>query len=90
MVDSTCCGALLSAMWLAQVGLRGGKRRAPWSDGGWCDREGLRTPSGRALTDEWWRNVLANPTNAGLVGYHRKRGGTELHKAAFRDSSHGR
>jgi len=44
---------------------------------------GLRTPSGRALTDEWWRNVLANPTNAGLVGYHRKRGGTELHKAAF-------
>ncbi len=29
------------------------------------------------------RNVLANLTNAGLVGYHRKRAGTELHKGAF-------
>jgi hypothetical protein len=27
----------------------------------WADREGYRTPRGRALTDEWWRNVLANP-----------------------------
>ena len=28
-------------------------------------------------------NVLANPLNAGYVGYRRKRGGTELRKAAF-------
>ncbi len=49
----------------------------------WADREGYRTPRGRALTDEWWRNVLANPLNAGYVGYRRKRGGTELRKAAL-------
>jgi hypothetical protein len=49
----------------------------------WADREGYRTPRGRSLTDEWWRNVLANPLNAGYVGYRRKRGGTELRKAAL-------
>jgi hypothetical protein len=38
----------------------------------WSSRSGYRTPSGRSLTDEWWRNVLANPLNAGLVGYRRK------------------
>ena len=27
----------------------------------WSEREGHRTPHGRSLTDEWWRNVLANP-----------------------------
>ena len=49
----------------------------------WSEREGHRTPLGRRLTDEWWRNVLANPLNAGFVGYRRKRGGKELRKAAF-------
>lgn len=49
----------------------------------WADREGYRTPRGRALTDERWRNVLANPLNAGYVGYRRKRGGTELRRASF-------
>jgi len=49
----------------------------------WANREGFRTPRGRALTDEWWRNVLANPMNTGYLGYRRKRGGTELRKAAF-------
>lgn len=49
----------------------------------WADREGYRTPRGRALTDEWCRNVLGNPLNAGYVGYRRKCGGTELRKAAF-------
>ena len=49
----------------------------------WCEREGYKTPSGRRLTDEWWRNVLSNPLNAGYVGYHRKRGGSELRRASF-------
>ncbi len=49
----------------------------------WASREGYRTPRGRALTDEWWRNVLANPMNAGYLGYRRKRGGTELRRASF-------
>jgi site-specific DNA recombinase len=49
----------------------------------WCRKEGLRTPSGRPLTDEWWRATLANPLNAGYVGYRRKRGGRELRKASF-------
>jgi DNA invertase Pin-like site-specific DNA recombinase len=49
----------------------------------WSDREGHRTPRGRSLTDEWWRNVLGNPLNAGYVGYRRKRGGTELRRATF-------
>ncbi len=49
----------------------------------WAAAEGHRTPQGRALTDEWWRNVLANPLTAGFVGYHRKRGGKELRRAAF-------
>jgi DNA invertase Pin-like site-specific DNA recombinase len=49
----------------------------------WADRDGHRTPSGRHLTDEWWRNVLANPLNAGYVGYRRKKGGKELRRASF-------
>ena len=49
----------------------------------WSRKEGLRTPSGRALTDEWWRATLASPLNAGYVGYRRKRGGRELRKASF-------
>ena len=49
----------------------------------WSEREGHRTPRGRALTDEWWRNVLGNPLNAGYLGYRRKRGGSELRKASF-------
>jgi hypothetical protein len=48
-----------------------------------ADRDGHRTPSGRRLTDEWWRNVLANPLNAGYVGYRRKKGGKELRRASF-------
>jgi len=81
-------GAVLPHPELAPVVLDGAHRYATGRVGfgelaRWCEREGLRTPSGRALTDEWWRNVLANPTNTGLVGYHRKRGGTELIKAEF-------
>jgi DNA invertase Pin-like site-specific DNA recombinase len=53
----------------------------------WGQREGYRTPAGRALTDEWWRNTLTNPLNAGYVAYRRKRartrGGAELRKAAL-------
>ena len=49
----------------------------------WSEREGYRTPSGRPLSDEWWRNTLANPLNAGYVAYRRKRGGKELRSAAF-------
>ncbi len=49
----------------------------------WCEREGLHTPKGRPLTDEWWRNALGNPTNTGLVAYHRKRRGKEMVQAAF-------
>ena len=49
----------------------------------WAAREGFRTPRGRILTDEWWRNALANPMNAGYLGYRRKRGGTELRRASF-------
>ncbi|CAN5130553.1 hypothetical protein BH18CHL2_BH18CHL2_03160 [soil metagenome] len=84
----TADGVVLPHPELSATVLEGARRYATGRQGfgdlaRWCDREGLRTPSGRALTDEWWRNVLANPTNAGLVGYHRKRGGKELHKAAF-------
>jgi DNA invertase Pin-like site-specific DNA recombinase len=38
----------------------------------WSANKGYTTPSGRRLTDEWWRNTLANPLNAGLVAYRRK------------------
>lgn len=47
----------------------------------WALQSGYRTPKGRALTDEWWRNQLANPLNAGYVGYHRKRGISELRRS---------
>ena len=73
---------------LAPVVLEGFRRYATGRTGmgelaRWSRREGLRTPSGRSLTDEWWRATLANPIAAGWVGYRRKRGGTELRKAAF-------
>jgi site-specific DNA recombinase len=81
-------GAILPHPELSAVVLDGARRYATGRVGfgdlaRWCEREGIRTPSGRALTDEWWRNSLANPTNAGYVGYHRKRGATELRRAAF-------
>lgn len=50
----------------------------------WADAEGYRTPSGRRLSREWWRNTLRNPMCAGYLIYRRKKGkGHELHKASF-------
>lgn len=49
----------------------------------WSNEQGHRTPAGRRLTKEWWRNTLRNPLCAGYVGYRRKQGGRELRKAAF-------
>ena len=49
----------------------------------WSDEQGHRTPAGRRLSKEWWRNTLRNPMCAGYVGYHRKRGGKELQRGAF-------
>jgi hypothetical protein len=73
---------------LAKNVLEGARRYATGRHGfgdlaKWAAAEGYRTPLGRALTDEWWRNVLGNPLIAGYVGYHRKRGGKELRRAAF-------
>lgn len=53
----------------------------------WARERGHRTPKGRFLTDEWWRNVLSNPTICGHLAYRRKamrtQGGAELLKASF-------
>ncbi|HEV8655023.1 MAG TPA: recombinase family protein, partial [Candidatus Limnocylindria bacterium] len=73
---------------LAKTVLEGAQRYATGRYGfgdlaKWAAAEGHRTPLGRALTDEWWRNVLGNPLIAGYVGYHRKRGGKELRRATF-------
>ncbi len=73
---------------LSAIVLEGARRYATGRVGfgdlaGWATSEGYRTPAGRALSDEWWRNVLGNPTIAGYVGYHRKRGGTELRQCSF-------
>ncbi len=81
-------GAVLPHPELSTIVLEGAHRYATGRVGfgelaRWSSREGFRTPAGRSLTDEWWRNVLANPLNAGLVGYRRKRGGKELRRAAF-------
>lgn len=48
----------------------------------WADHHRHRTPRGRFLTADWWDATLANPLNAGLVSYHRKRGERELRKAS--------
>lgn len=64
---------------------RGGRRYGFGDLAQWSRAQGHRTPSGRVFTDEWWRNALANPLNAGYVAYKRKqlraRGGAELRKA---------
>lgn len=53
----------------------------------WARDNGHRTPAGRPLSDEWWRNTLANPMICGYVAFHRKamraKGGAELKKGAF-------
>jgi DNA invertase Pin-like site-specific DNA recombinase len=73
---------------LSKIVLEGARRYATGKVGfgelaRWSNREGHRTPSGRHLTDEWWRNTLKNPLNAGYVGYKRKKGGKELRRAAL-------
>ena len=80
-------GTLMPHPRLSLIVLEGARRYATGRYGfgdlaRWCEREGHRTGSGRPLTDEWWRNTLANPLNAGYVGYHRKSGASELRKAA--------
>ena len=47
------------------------------------DLEGHRTPRGRALTDERWRNAVGNPLNAAYVGYRRTREGIALGRVSF-------
>jgi len=81
-------GAIVPHPELSGIVLDGARRYATGRVGfgdlaRWCEREGLRTPSGRALGDEWWRNQLSLPTNAGYLSYRRKRGGGELRKATF-------
>ncbi len=82
-------GAIIPHPELSKIVLEGAQRYAGGRVGfgdlaRWARKEGFRTPSGKVLGDEWWRNVLTNPTNAGYVGYHRrKRGHGELRKAAF-------
>ena len=51
----------------------------------WSDANDYRTPSGRRLDDEWWRNTLTNPKNAGYMAYRRKKrgGGAELTKGSW-------
>jgi DNA invertase Pin-like site-specific DNA recombinase len=81
-------GVIVAHPELSKVVLEGARRYATGRVGFgdlaiWCAREGHRTPKGRPLTDEWWRNTLSNPANAGYVAYHRKRGGKELRRASF-------
>ena len=53
-----------------------------------CRRRGwslvaIHADTAFVLHSSRWRNVSAQPLNAGYVGFHRKRGGTELREAAF-------